>query len=110
MMLSRALAKRAANAATNPLARYMSVVPFHYQNVFETDGPHEFPYRKLTSDYVSTFEVQGKKMLKVEPEALTLLAKEAMHDIAHLLRPKHLQQLSNILKVRQMSSQMSEGA
>jgi len=35
---------------------------------------------------------------QVAPEALRLLACEAMGDIAHLLRPSHLQQLSNILK------------
>jgi len=76
----------------------MSVAPFHFQDVFETVGDKGVPYRKLTSDYVSTFEVQGKQMLKVEPEGLTLLSKEAMHDIGHLLRPGHLQQLANILK------------
>ena len=37
-------------------------------------------------------------MLTVEPEALTLLAQEAMVNIAHLLRPGHLQQLAKILK------------
>ena len=36
-------------------------------------------------------------MLKVEPEALTAIAAQGMTDIAHLLRPAHLQQLSNIL-------------
>ncbi|PCI51516.1 MAG: fumarate hydratase [Alphaproteobacteria bacterium] len=56
------------------------------------------PYRKITSDYVSTVEVEGKMILKVAPEGLRLLAKEAMRDIAHLLRPAHLQQLANILK------------
>ena len=35
--------------------------------------------------------------MKVEPEVLTLLTQEAMRDIAHLLRPGHLQQLRNIL-------------
>ncbi|MCF6216710.1 MAG: fumarate hydratase [Emcibacter sp.] len=55
-------------------------------------------YRKITSDFVSTIKVDGKTILKVEPEGLRLLAKEAMRDIAHLLRPGHLQQLSNILK------------
>eukprot|EP00983_Pelagomonas_calceolata_P118373 1160499-Pelagomonas_calceolata.AAC.7 len=35
--------------------------------------------------------------VQVEPEGLTLLAREAMVDIAHLLRPGHLQQLRNIL-------------
>ena len=36
-------------------------------------------------------------MLKVEPEALTANTTAGMTDIAHLLRPAHLQQLSNIL-------------
>jgi fumarate hydratase class I len=56
------------------------------------------PYRLLTKDYVSTFEAQGQTFLRVDKEALTLLAKEAMHDIAHLLRPGHLEQLRRILE------------
>lgn len=70
---------------------------FHYQDMFSL-GKDDTPYRKLTSDYVSTIEVDGKEVLKVEPEALSLLAAEAMHDVAHLLRPEHLQQLTKILK------------
>ena len=46
---------------------------------------------------MSTFEVAGRPALKIEPAALTLLARQAMIDIAHLLRPGHLQQLRNIL-------------
>ncbi|MFL5345865.1 MAG: fumarate hydratase [Hyalangium sp.] len=61
-------------------------------------GEDTTPYRLLTKEHVSTFEASGKTFLKVEPEALTLLTREAMRDIAHLLRPGHLQQLSNILK------------
>ncbi|MFC7049068.1 fumarate hydratase [Emcibacter nanhaiensis] len=60
-------------------------------------GKDETPYRKITSDYVSVLEVDGKEVLKVEPEGLRLLAREAMRDIAHLLRPGHLQQLASIL-------------
>jgi len=56
------------------------------------------PYKKITSDHVSTLEVNGQEFLKVEPEGLKLLASTAMVDIAHLLRPAHLQSLSNILK------------
>lgn len=48
-------------------------------------------YMYFAGDYVSTFDVMGKKVLKVEPQALTLLAEQAMIDIAHLLRPGHLQ-------------------
>ncbi|WP_288901150.1 fumarate hydratase [uncultured Sneathiella sp.] len=70
---------------------------FHYQDMFSL-GKDDTPYRKLTSDYVSTIDVDGRQILKVEPEALSLLAAEAMHDVAHLLRPLHLQQLAKILE------------
>lgn len=43
------------------------------------------------ADYVSQIEVADEKVLKVEPEALTMLAEQAMIDIAHLLRPGHLE-------------------
>ena len=45
----------------------------------------------ILGDFVSTFEVKGKKVLSVQPEALTLLSENAFTDIAHLLRPAHLQ-------------------
>ena len=45
----------------------------------------------FTGDYVSTIELKGKQILQVEPEALTLLSEQAFIDIAHLLRPGHLQ-------------------
>lgn len=77
---------------------------FHYEELFQSASPLPHPYRKLTSDYVSTIEVGGKRVLQVEPEALRLLAAEAMTDIAHLLRPGHLQQLANILKDTEASS------
>ncbi|HSC88431.1 MAG TPA: fumarate hydratase [Polyangiaceae bacterium] len=60
-------------------------------------GHDDTPFRKLTSDHVSTFSAGGQTFLKVEPEALTLLARQAMTDIAHLLRPGHLAQLRKIL-------------
>ncbi len=60
-------------------------------------GADPTPYRKLTSEGVSTFEADGRTFLKVEPEALRLLTAEAMHDISHYLRPAHLAQLRRIL-------------
>ena len=39
----------------------------------------------------------GRDVLTVEPEALTLLTAQAFHDISHLLRPGHLAQLRSIL-------------
>ena len=60
-------------------------------------GADKTPYRKLSSDYVSTVDFDGQKVLKVDPEALRLLAEEAFGDINHLLRPDHLAQLAKIL-------------
>ncbi|HSK00588.1 MAG TPA: fumarate hydratase [Kofleriaceae bacterium] len=70
---------------------------FAFQEILEL-GDHEgTPYRKLTGDHVSAFEARGRSFLEVAPEALTLLTKTAMRDIAHLLRPGHLAQLRAIL-------------
>jgi fumarate hydratase class I len=69
---------------------------FRYQEIFEHDHDNT-TYRKLTADYVSSTTFEGQEILKIAPEALTLLAREAMDDVAHLLRPGHLQQLANIL-------------
>jgi fumarate hydratase class I len=61
-------------------------------------GPDETPYRLLTTEGVRTVAGPGgRAFLEVEPEALRLLTETAMHDIAHYLRPAHLQQLRNIL-------------
>jgi fumarate hydratase class I len=61
-------------------------------------GPDEIPYRLLTTDGVRTLAGPGgRTFLEVEPEALRLLTETAMHDVAHYLRPAHLQQLRNIL-------------
>ncbi len=77
-----------------------SIVPpmtdFAFQEILPL-GDDDTPYRKVTGDHVSTFEAAGQRFLKVEPEGLTLLAREAMVDIAHLLRPGHLAQLKAIL-------------
>ncbi|MFV0482664.1 MAG: fumarate hydratase [Bacteroidales bacterium] len=54
-------------------------------------------YRKLDGDYVSTVEFEGKKILKVDPKGLELLAKEAFHDVSFYLRKAHLEKLALIL-------------
>ena len=58
----------------------------------------EITYRRITEDYVSVFEANGKSFLQVEPEGLRLLTAEAMRDIAHLFRAEHLEQLAAILE------------
>ncbi|MBV9685607.1 MAG: fumarate hydratase, partial [Alphaproteobacteria bacterium] len=60
-------------------------------------GPDGAPYRKLTSDHVSTAVFDREPIVRVAPAALTLLAREAFVDCAHLLRPGHLAQLRAIL-------------
>jgi fumarate hydratase class I len=64
-----------------------------------SNGTDETPWRLLTTDGVSVVDGPGdRQFLQVEPEALRLLTETAMHDIAHYLRPGHLQQLANILE------------
>ena len=68
---------------------------FHYQPLFEL-GRDETPYRKLTSEGVSTVQLDGYEVLKVELDTLRLVARAAFDDISHLLRPSHLAQLRSI--------------
>lgn len=49
----------------------MADKPFVYQDIFENAKPDTTKYRKITGDYVSTIDVDGKKILKVAPEGLT---------------------------------------
>ena len=60
-------------------------------------GADETPYRLLTTEGVTETTLGDRTFLTVEPEALRLLAYEAIHDIQHLLRPGHLAQLRRIL-------------
>jgi fumarate hydratase class I len=60
-------------------------------------GPDTTEYRLVSTKGISTRNAFGRKFLDVRPEALTSLTAEAMHDIAHLLRPAHLRQLRSIL-------------
>jgi len=54
-------------------------------------------YRKLTSDHVAVVPFDGVDVLKVDPQALTRLAREAMRDVSFLLRPAHLEKVAAIL-------------
>jgi fumarate hydratase class I len=69
---------------------------FRYSDLLPT-GEDATPYRLLTTEGVSTFEAGGRTFLQVDPSALQLLTAEAMHDIAHYLRPAHLAQLRKII-------------
>jgi fumarate hydratase, class I len=69
---------------------------FHYVEPFPT-ARDEMPYREVPSDLVSVASFDGQEVLKVSPEALTLVAREAFRDVSFLYRPGHLAQLAAIL-------------
>ena len=81
----------------------MPTPEFQFQDLLPL-GADATPYRKLTGDHVSTFEAAGQIFLRVAPEALTVLTRQAMHDIEHFLRPGHLAQLRKILDDPEASS------
>jgi fumarate hydratase class I len=69
---------------------------FHYSDLLPT-GADDTPYRLVTTEGVSTFQANGRTFLQVSPDAIRQLTAEAMHDIAHYLRPAHLAQLRRII-------------
>src|SRR4051794_38984691 len=84
--------KRACVGA--PRNTKMAASDFH--DIFP-HGDDTTPYRKLTSDYVASTSLDGERIVKIDPKALTLLAQQGFVDCQHLLRPGHLQQLRTIL-------------
>ncbi|MFN8626778.1 MAG: fumarate hydratase [Candidatus Binatia bacterium] len=69
---------------------------FAYQEMFPL-AKDRTRYRLLTDRYVSPARFDGADVLKVDPEGLAVLAREAMRDASFLLRTEHLQQLVAIL-------------
>jgi len=70
---------------------------FRFQELFELSDDST-PFRKLTGEHVGELEVDGRSLLKVAPEALSMLAAQAVRDVSHLFRPGHLAQLAKILE------------
>ena len=71
-------------------------VEFKYAPMFQL-GKDNTEYRLLTKEGVSTAEFDGKEILKVSKEALTLLAQQAFHDCEFMLRREHNKQVTAIL-------------
>ncbi len=71
-------------------------VDFRYSDLLPT-GVDDTAYRLITTDGVSTVEIEGRTFLKVDPAALTALTAAAMRDINQFLRPAHLAQLRKII-------------
>ena len=74
----------------------MATKPFHYQEMFPL-GPDTTEYYHLTSEYVRTENWGGHEFLVVDPEALTVLARQATHDNAFMLRREHNKMVAKIL-------------
>jgi fumarate hydratase class I len=70
--------------------------PFKYQEMFPL-GPDTTEYYHLTSDYVKVENWNGHEMLVVDPEALTVLARQATHDNSFMLRREHNAMVAKIL-------------
>ena len=74
----------------------MATPSFHYQDPFPL-GPDATEYRLLSKEGIGTATFEGREILKVAPEALAFLARQAFHDISFYLRPDHLRQVAAIL-------------
>ena len=71
-------------------------VDFKYAPMFQLGEDHT-EYRLLTKEGVSTSEFEGKTIVKVSKEALTLLAQQAFHDVEFALGRSHNEQVASIL-------------
>lgn len=75
----------------------MATTPeFKYAPMFQL-GKDETEYYLLTKDGVTLSEFEGKPILKVSKEALTLLSNTAFRDVNFLLRRSHNAQVAKIL-------------
>jgi fumarate hydratase class I len=71
---------------------------FRFQEMFEL-APDATEYRRIgDASLVSVEKLGGRELLRVAPEALRVLAAQAMRDVSHLFRPGHLAQLRSILQ------------
>ncbi len=75
----------------------MPTPPFVYQDPLPL-GADDTEYRLLSKEGVTSATFEGREILKVAPEALAYLAREAFHDTNFFLRATHLEQVAAILK------------
>ena len=75
----------------------MATTPeFKYAPMFQL-GKDNTEYYLLSKEGVSMGDFEGKPILKVAPEALTMLANQAFRDVNFLLRRAHNEQVAKIL-------------
>jgi fumarate hydratase class I len=77
----------------------MATPEFTYQEPFPL-GKDTTKYYKIpeSEKFVSVSSFDGRDVLKVDPEALTVLANQAMKDVSFMLRPEHNEQVAKILR------------
>ena len=75
----------------------MAAIPeFKYAHMFQ-HGEDTTEYYLLSKEGVSVGEFEGKPILKVTPEALTLMSRTAFRDVSFMLRRAHNEQVAKIL-------------
>ena len=75
----------------------MPTPPFFYQELLSL-GADDTEYRLLSKEGISTANFEGREILKIAPETLAYLAREAFHDTNFFLRTQHLEQVAAILQ------------
>ncbi len=73
------------------------MVEFRYQEPFPLEKD-KTEYRLLTSDHVARETMGSREFLVVQPEALSEIARQAIHDVSFFLRSAHNQKVARILK------------
>lgn len=75
------------------------MVEFNYAPMFQL-GEDKTEYYKIpgSEKYVTTGDFDGHKIIKIAPEALTLVARQSFHDCEFMLRRSHNEQVAQILK------------
>jgi fumarate hydratase, class I len=77
----------------------MATKPFVYQDPYPL-GKDQTKYRKIegSEKFILVEKFGDKDVLRVCPEALSILANEAMRDVSFLLRPEHNESVAKILR------------
>ena len=70
---------------------------FKYAPMFQV-GKDDTEYTLITKDYVSVGDFEGHPVMKVQPEALTVLINTAFHNVNFMLRRSHNECVAKILK------------
>jgi fumarate hydratase class I len=69
---------------------------FIYEKPFQIEKDTT-TYSLLTKEYVEVLEEGGRKILKIDPKGLEMLARKAVSDLSFYLRTAHLEKLAAIL-------------